>query len=417
MNRFDGNRQLDRIASEAPLPAPLCDKLAAMMLEAHDAAPVKLDAGPAFFAELTSYVDQNADAFQAFPDQFPPEQARALNGQARSGLRALKPLILRRALQGNIRFCHGDAHTRNIILLDDQPVLFDAIEFSEAIATTDRLYDLAFLLMDLWEQDQKPAANLIFNRYLDRKTLAEHGAQPGDDEESLAALPFYLMMRACIRAKIAAASADNQESDQARDALRREATTYFNLARSFIGLGPAPERESTRLVGIGGLSGSGKSTLARQIACDTGRAPGARILRTDVERKALLKLKETDKAPQSAYAEDAARTVYARLEGRIRHALQAGQSVIFDAVFAHEAQRREIEALAASAGVEFLGLWLDAPADVLTSRVTQRRGDASDADADVVALQLSQDIGDMTWHRIDASGSAEDCLRQSRDLL
>ncbi|WP_417693568.1 AAA family ATPase [Roseibium sp.] len=417
MNRFDGNRQLDRIASEAPLPAPLCDQLAAMMLDAHDASPVKLDAGPAFFAELASYVEQNADAFQAFPDQFPPKQARELTEEARSVLRALEPLILQRAQNGNIRFCHGDAHTRNIILLDDQPVLFDAIEFSEAIATTDRLYDLAFLLMDLWEQDQKPAANLIFNRYLDRKTLAEHGAKPGEDEDSLAALPFYLMMRACIRAKIAAASADNQESDQARDALRRDATTYFNQAREFLGLAASREQTNTRLVGVGGLSGSGKSTLARQIACDIGRAPGARILRTDVERKALLKLAETEKAPPSAYAEDAARTVYARLQGRIHRSLQAGHSVIFDAVFAHETQRREIEILATEAGGAFLGLWLDAPSEVLTARVTQRRDDASDADAKVVSLQLSQDIGDMTWHRIDASGSAQDSLQHARELL
>jgi hypothetical protein len=48
-----------------------------------------------------------------------------------------------------VRRCHGDLHLRNICVVDGRPVLFDCIEFSEAIASVDVLYDLAFLLMDL----------------------------------------------------------------------------------------------------------------------------------------------------------------------------------------------------------------------------------------------------------------------------
>jgi aminoglycoside phosphotransferase family enzyme len=65
-----------------------------------------------------------------------------------------------------VRRCHGDLHLRNIVLIEDRPVLFDAIEFDEAIATCDVLYDLAFLLMDLWTRGLKSHANLLFNRYL-----------------------------------------------------------------------------------------------------------------------------------------------------------------------------------------------------------------------------------------------------------
>ena len=39
--------------------------------------------------------------------------------------------------------------SRNIVEIDGAPVLFDAIEFDDALATIDVLYDLAFLLMDL----------------------------------------------------------------------------------------------------------------------------------------------------------------------------------------------------------------------------------------------------------------------------
>ena len=50
---------------------------------------------------------------------------------------------------GKVRHCHGDLHLRNICLLDGKPTLFDCLEFSEALASIDVLYDLAFLVMDL----------------------------------------------------------------------------------------------------------------------------------------------------------------------------------------------------------------------------------------------------------------------------
>src|SRR6185295_9456970 len=71
-----------------------------------------------------------------------------------------------RAARGFVRRCHGDLHLANIVMWQGRPVLYDAIEFDEAIATTDTLYDLAFLLMDLGWHEQRPAANIVLNRYL-----------------------------------------------------------------------------------------------------------------------------------------------------------------------------------------------------------------------------------------------------------
>ena len=59
-------------------------------------------------------------------------------------------VLERRRESGFVRQCHGDLHLRNIVLLDGRPTLFDAVEFNDEIACTDVLYDLAFLLMDLW---------------------------------------------------------------------------------------------------------------------------------------------------------------------------------------------------------------------------------------------------------------------------
>ena len=63
--------------------------------------------------------------------------------------------------------------------------------------------------------------------------------------------------------------------------------------------------------------------------------------------------------------------------------VRAGYAAIADAVYARPADREAIERAAQAAHVPFFGIWLEAPAEQLTARITQRIGDASDADADV----------------------------------
>src|SRR5262249_23652381 len=64
----------------------------------------------------------------------------------------LIPLLIARWRGGFLRRIPGDLHLGNIVLIDGRPGLFGAIEFSDLIGSGDVLYDLAFLLMDLWER-------------------------------------------------------------------------------------------------------------------------------------------------------------------------------------------------------------------------------------------------------------------------
>jgi predicted kinase len=97
--------------------------------------------------------------------------------------------------------------------------------------------------------------------------------------------------------------------------------------------------------------------------------------------------------------------------------LRAGHSVVVDAVYARAADRRVIEHVAEAASVPFIGLWLDAPESLLVDRTTQRRNDASDADASVIRLQRTQDIGDIRWCRLDASVSEASVLSSATDRV
>jgi hypothetical protein len=300
-----------------------------------------------------------------------------------------------------VRRGHGDLHLGNIALIDGRPVPFDAIEFDPLIAAGDVLYDLAFLLMDLIERGLKQAANVVFNRYLVE-------ARRDSDLDALAALPLFMSLRAAIRAKVTAARRENADAGE-RPAISQTAATYFRLARQLI----APP--SPRLVAIGGLSGTGKSLLARELAADILPAPGAVLLRSDVERKALFGVAETDRLPAEAYNVEATRKVYAALADKAQRVIAAGHSAIVDAVFAAAPERAAIEAIAG--GVRFSGLFLTADLPTRLERIGARRNDASDANATIAQQQEVYELGTLEWTRVDASGTPDDTLRHARAAL
>jgi predicted kinase len=169
------------------------------------------------------------------------------------------------------------------------------------------------------------------------------------------------------------------------------------------------------LVAVGGLSGTGKSLLARALAPDLLPAPGAVVLRSDVERKALFGVGETEKLPQAAYAREVTARVYAAIEDKARRVVAAGHSAIADAVFA---DARERAAIAQAAGhAAFHGLFLTADLATRVSRVGGRAADASDADVAVARAQEQYDLGALDWAKVDASGDPAETLRRARVAL
>jgi predicted kinase len=312
-------------------------------------------------------------------------------------------MLAERGRAGFIRRIHGDLHLGNIVLLDRQPVLFDAIEFSDVIASGDVLYDLAFLLMDLVERDLAPAANIVLNRYL---------AESRHDEnlDALAALPFFLATRASIRAMVTAARLERASADK-RPEIARSARGYFDWAKRFIASAPPV------MVAVGGLSGTGKSVLARALAPTLAPPPGAVVLRSDVTRKALFGRSELEQLPPDAYAPEVTARVYASIIERARRAVVAGHSAIIDAVFARSDEREQAERAAAEIGVPFQGLFLEADMATRVQRAGARERDASDAGAAIARAQEAYDLGTLTWHRVDASGTPEETLQRAKVAL
>ena len=302
-----------------------------------------------------------------------------------------------------MRRIHGDLHLGNIVVIDDKPVLFDAIEFSDIIGSGDVFYDLAFLLMDLVERRLAAPANTVLNRYLAQRQRIE-------DLDALAALPFFLAMRAAIRAKVAVARMERAKTVE-HAALADAARGYFSFAQQAIAP-PAPQ-----FVAVGGLSGTGKSKLARALAPELPPMPGAVIVRSDVERKALFGVGEPEKLPAHAYSSGVSTRVYAALADKARHIVAAGHSVIVDAVFAQPQERAAMAAMAKSVDRPLRGLFLTADLATRLNRVGSRARDASDADAAVARTQEQYNLGALDWTMVDATGTPQATLSRARTAL
>lgn len=389
MRRFPQDCLLERVCARGELTDALARRLAENVASFHAMAAKKSAYGGA--RDMRELVEWNRTNSTSHAGALAPALVEELHLRCLEEVERLAPLLEDRRAKGWVRRCHGDLHLSNIVLLDGEPTLFDGIEFSERIASTDVLYDLAFLLMDLWRQGEQRAANLVFNRYLDCSEWSGVGG--------LAAMPLFLAVRAGIRAHVRAAGAARQADPAAR--ARCEAEAGLFLASALEDLTPRPPL----LLAIGGLSGSGKSTLAQALASRLGRTPGARVLRSDILRKRLAGVAPEQRLPAAHYTREASVAVYARLYVEAAAVLRTGYCVVVDAVFARAEERGAIAAVAAQAGVPFLGLWLEAPLEVAARRLAARTGDASDATPAVLTEQRNYALGELgDWMRLEAGG-------------
>lgn len=395
MVRFSQDALCDVLAARGQLPLAMMDRLAAEISQFHAAAePVFTQGGRMGMAWV---IDENAEeGFGVLKDSLDQRLMLSVTSRARAWLDRVGDVLDARRAGGRVRRCHGDLHLGNIVLLDGRPVLFDGIEFNEALACTDVLYDLAFLLMDLWRRQLVHHANVVWNTYL---TL-------GGDISGLGAMPLFLSCRAAVRAKIHATSGVLARDADIRAERIDTADAYLRLASALL------EPVSPTLVAVGGLSGAGKSTAAPAIAPHLGMAPGAVVLRSDDVRKRLRGVSPLTRLGPDAYTPQENRRVYQALRDAAGEVLRHGYTVVVDASFLSSEERAAVEAVAREHRAAFLGVWLEAPADVLLARVRARTGDASDADEHVVLDQLRTQPVDVAWPRLNAAVSVQAVERQ-----
>ena len=332
MTRFDETMTLDHLADRDELDGTLIAKLAVAVAVMHERAPAAN--ASAWLAAVEPFIAGNTAAFRDHGDLFPDQAVAELDRDFAAALARLRPLLAMRGEQNLIRRGHGDLHLGNIALIDGEPVAFDALEFDPVVASGDVLYDLAFLLMDLVERGLERAANGVLNGYF-------AAARRSADDDGIAALPFFMSLRAAIRANVTAARRDLAKVLD-KDDIAQSAKRYFDLARTLL----APARPS--VVCTGGLSGTGKTVLARALAPLLRAEPGSAGVSLRCRAQSALGVAETARLPPDAYRAEVSDKIYRILNDKAARVARAGHSVIVDAVFAKPHERAAIEAAAES---------------------------------------------------------------------
>ena len=393
MVRFDGQQQFDVLAQSNGLSPEMITNFAETIAGLHQSAPFRLDHGGAVgirdvAVEIDSMLGNAPHRFGQRSDlqNWSQKIHREIDRRA--------DLLDARMRHRFVRNCHADLHLANIVLVDDQPTPFDGIEFNDDLCWIDVVYDIGFAIMDLLHFGEKRLANLLLNRYLEITR----------DYSGLALMPIFLSLRAAIRSM---ANAMNP-ADTARD----KADQYLALAKTLI-TGPKP----CRLIATSGFSGTGKSTLAKALAIELADGAGAVVLSSDAIRKRMLGRSLTDRLGPEAYTKTVSDKVYRRILKDARRALMAGQTVIADATFLDPKWRRDLQSLATRLDVHFCGLWLEAPGATLKTRLSQRKGDVSDADFSIAAAQMANVSAPNDWQRIDTTGGRAATFTQALQAL
>lgn len=374
MHQFPQAAQLDRLLESSGLDAEKMDAVAHLISDFHQQADrAKPDTHYGDLEHVYRPIKENFRLIREliFDDKY-LSSLTELEHFAQSKYALLKPVFEQRKQEGFIRECHGDLHLRNLAWFQEGPLAFDCIEFNPDFRWIDTMSEVAFFVMDLQDRGQSQLAQRFLNSYL----------EDTGDYAGLAVLPYYLCYRALVRAKIDLIRAQ-QSGESEQDVMKTDFLAYLQLANSYTHP-PAPKCIITR-----GLSASGKSTLTQLLL----QRMGAMRIRSDVERKRLfgLKAKEDSRAniDQGIYSTEATRRTYEKLIELAETILDAGYSVIVDAVFLNFKQRDRFQELAVEKQVPYLILEFIASPDSLRKRIQARKDDVSEADLAVLENQLA----------------------------
>jgi len=366
MRRLPAERMLKRIIGEEGFDPSVLDAVAAKVAAFHNEAAT----GGAIddMGRLTTIRRNHEENFtQTVPYigvTIDEGAYRFICDYARRFMAEKEELFARRVREKRIREGHGDLHLEHIIV-GDEIVIFDCIEFNERFRCGDVTADVAFLSMDL-----------DFNGYTGHgerfvRAYVEEAKDPG----VLELIDFYRCYYAYVRGKVVSFLLnDPAVPPQEREAARERASRYFRLA---YGYAARPARPV--LILMAGLMGTGKSVLAREIA----PLVGGEIIRTDVLRKELHGLDERQHLYEDfgagIYGDDVSRKTYGEARRRALAILSRGRSVVIDASFKRREERRLAMAEAARAGYETFVVECVCPDEVVKDRLDKRQAEAGDA--------------------------------------
>ncbi|MFD6268749.1 bifunctional aminoglycoside phosphotransferase/ATP-binding protein [Nocardia asteroides] len=390
MRRMPEQRRLSVLITANAVPAPDLTALVELLARFHDTA------------------QRSAEIDRAGGRDAVRERWRSLLGPLRDATELVDPMVLARIehratryldgraalfadriAQGRVVDGHGDLLAEDIFELPDGFRVLDCLDFDDDLRHVDRVDDIAFLAMDF---------EFLGHPDLARRLLADY-FRVTDDPVPASLVDHYIAYRAMVRAKV-----DLIRAGQGDTGAGARLRGHLDIAAHHLAAG------TVRLTLIGGLPGTGKSTLAAHLADRTGSV----VLGTDHLRKELARCGEIDgdtgRFGAGRYSATAKAAVYDALFDRARELLAQGVSVILDASWIRDADRRGARALAEQVCVEMVTLRCVCPRDLAHRRIRARRGGDSDATADIADAMAASDTDWLDAVVVDTSLTLGDSL-------
>jgi aminoglycoside phosphotransferase family enzyme/predicted kinase len=406
MRRLPEEFLMRRLLAEGRLEAADLAGLVELLCDFYRRAPVYTDGRFGTRRKVEFDVEENFSQTADFVNRtIKPADYRRICDFSREFLQRNHKLFVRRVREGAVREGHGDLHMEHVCLVPGAPLVFDCIEFNQRFRRLDIVNDLAFLAMDLEENNRFDLAAAF---------IAGCCRELGELFEPRL-LAFYKCYRAYVRGKVISfLSADENLDQKARNEARERAARYFRLAAVYAG--PPP----SGLILMAGVSGSGKSWLARAMH----DLWGIKWLRSDEVRKELFGLTGQHAAApfgEGIYTREATVKTYRLLAEKAREVIEKGEAVIVDATNLKAGDRKLFTAMASSLQVPVHLVVCRAPRAVLEENLRRRKeeGDVSDADLAIARRQrfeppAPEELEQLSWLEID---TGRDLVEQLYQLI
>jgi aminoglycoside phosphotransferase family enzyme/predicted kinase len=405
MKQLPQDCMMERWLSRGDITPALLDKIAAKI--AHFHARAETNSEIASFGTIDTIrhnLEENFSQTEKYIGlSLAAECFREIKESVRLFMQNQLPLFNQRIAAGKVRDCHGDLHLQHICLTEEI-LIFDCIEFNRRFRYSDVAADIAFLLMDL-----------DFHGFpLLSADLGSSYIRLSRDWSLFLLLNFYKSYRAYVRGKVISFRLDDPAMvDAEKGSALKDARAYFRWAHHY-----ARKLNRPTLFITCGLMGTGKSTIARALS----EALGWPYLSSDALRKELASLSPREhryeKFQQGLYSPAFSRKTYEALFERARNILAMGNSLIIDASFKKQLDRREAWALAHRAGADFLLIECQTPEREVRRRLAGRASEPdepSDGRWELFGAQREdfepvEEMSPDSHLTLKTEGSVEDCL-------
>lgn len=227
MRRVDDRLKMDALLANNKVSVKDVERLAARLADVHSKAkkigrPFSLKYARGLFNEIVNFAEVVGDLGD---ESFEGLIARSIIWSDRF-LADHAGRFKERIARGFQREVHGDLHSGNIFI-EDEPVIFDCIEFNDRYRQIDILYEIAFLAMDIEAYGHPRLAAVLLREYKKRIKCIE-------TREDILIQKYFMCLRANVRAKVHLIQMMNADQPTTARDHAREAARYLKLMDKYI---------------------------------------------------------------------------------------------------------------------------------------------------------------------------------------